>query len=93
MLDAVAARARRRAGRPTLHRLEGDARQLVGDWDGALVCYERAAADGSGPLDPGLAWRWGLIHHLRGDLDTALDIYARGGRRPVLGRRPATPTR
>jgi ATP/maltotriose-dependent transcriptional regulator MalT/DNA-binding SARP family transcriptional activator len=84
-----------------LDRLEGDARQLLGDWDGAVACYQRAAgdsddslggpdmlgdADGRGNadvnaadlLEPGLAWRWGLIHHLRGDLATALAIYARG---------------
>jgi ATP/maltotriose-dependent transcriptional regulator MalT/DNA-binding SARP family transcriptional activator len=63
---------------PEIHRLEGDARQLVGDWDAAVACYERAAADTLGPLGAGLAWRWGLIHHLRGDLDTALAVYGRG---------------
>ena len=62
---------------PAVHRLEGDARQLAGDWDGALVCYDRAT-DGQEALEPGLAWRMGLIHHLRGDLVTALTIYARG---------------
>src|SRR5262245_52340078 len=60
-----------------VHRLEGDARQLSGDWDGALVCYDRATG-GQEALEPGLAWRMGLIHHLRGDLTTALAIYARG---------------
>jgi DNA-binding SARP family transcriptional activator len=60
-----------------VHRLEGDARQLAGDWDGALACYERATG-GREALEPGLAWRTGLIHHLRGDLTTALAIYARG---------------
>ncbi|HET6775184.1 MAG TPA: BTAD domain-containing putative transcriptional regulator [Acidimicrobiales bacterium] len=71
-------------------RLEGDARQLLGDWDGALACYGRAAGeapDGAGagvagrsdtPLPPGLAWRMGLIHHLRGELDAALAVYERG---------------
>lgn len=58
-------------------RVEGEARQLVGDWDGALACFEEAAA-GSDPLPAGLAWRTGLIHHLRGDLDTALAVYGRG---------------
>ncbi|HEY7073306.1 MAG TPA: BTAD domain-containing putative transcriptional regulator [Acidimicrobiales bacterium] len=62
---------------PAVHRLEGDARQLAGDWDGALACYDRAT-DGQDTLEPGLAWRMGLIHHLRGDLATALTIYARG---------------
>jgi DNA-binding SARP family transcriptional activator len=60
-----------------VHGLEGDARQLSGDWDGALVCYDRATG-GQEALEPGLAWRMGLIHHLRGDLTTALAIYARG---------------
>jgi ATP/maltotriose-dependent transcriptional regulator MalT len=49
---------------PEVHRLEGDARQLAGDWDGALASYERAAG-GDDTLAPGLAWRMGLIHHLR----------------------------
>lgn len=63
---------------PGVRRLEGDARQLVGDWDAAVACYERAAAGATGPLAAGLAWRWGLIHHLRGDLDAALAVYGRG---------------
>jgi DNA-binding SARP family transcriptional activator/predicted negative regulator of RcsB-dependent stress response len=63
---------------PTVHRLEGDARQLIGDWDGAVACYGRAAGGGGDRLAPGLAWRMGLIHHLRGDLDTALGVYDRG---------------
>jgi len=61
-----------------LVRLEGDARQLVGDWDAAVACYRRAAGVGPGPLDAGVAWRWGLILHLRGDLDAALAVYGRG---------------
>ncbi|HKA84425.1 MAG TPA: BTAD domain-containing putative transcriptional regulator [Acidimicrobiales bacterium] len=60
-----------------VRRVEGEARQLVGDWDGALACFEAAAA-GADPMPPGLAWRTGLIHHLRGDLDTALAVYGRG---------------
>jgi DNA-binding SARP family transcriptional activator len=62
--------------RREIRRVEGEARQLVGDWDGALACFEAAAA-GSDPMPPGLAWRTGLIHHLRGDLDTALAVYGR----------------
>ena len=60
-----------------LWRLDGDARQLVGDWDGAAHSYERAGGL-TEPLPAGLAWRWGLIHHLLGDLDTALAVYGRG---------------
>ena len=59
-----------------IRRVEGEARQLLGDWDGALACFEAAAA-GSDSMPPGLAWRTGLIHHLRGDLDTALAVYGR----------------
>jgi DNA-binding SARP family transcriptional activator len=83
VLDALArvAGADRTAA---VDRLEGDARQLAGDWDGAVACYTRAAGDAD-PLAPGLAWRWGLIHHLRGRLDTALAIYRRGD----LAARPA----
>ncbi|HEX6207674.1 MAG TPA: tetratricopeptide repeat protein, partial [Actinomycetota bacterium] len=62
---------------PALDRLEGEARQIRGDWDRALACFLRAAPEG-GPLDAGLAWRMGLIHHLRGDLGAALDMYERG---------------
>ncbi|HZM38745.1 MAG TPA: BTAD domain-containing putative transcriptional regulator [Acidimicrobiales bacterium] len=75
VLDAI---AQVEGERPlVVHRLEGDARQLSGDWDGALVCYDRATG-GREALEPGLAWHMGLIHHLRGDLTTALAIYARG---------------
>jgi DNA-binding SARP family transcriptional activator len=62
---------------PALHRIAGDALQLIGDWDGAVASYEQAAGDDD-VLPPGLAWRLGLIHHLRGDLATALAVYARG---------------
>lgn len=58
-------------------RLEGEARQVRGDWDGALACFERAGA-GRDELHAGLAWRLGLIHYLRGDLDEALRAYRRG---------------
>lgn len=60
-----------------VERIEGEARQVRGDWDTALACYERATA-GEEALSAGMAWRMGLIHHLRGDLATALEIYARG---------------
>lgn len=68
-------------GRPVLlDRLEGEARQIQGDWDGALEVYERIVPR-TGKIDPGLAWRIGLIHHLRGSLDTALAAYSRGSLR------------
>jgi DNA-binding SARP family transcriptional activator/tetratricopeptide (TPR) repeat protein len=61
----------------TLERLLGEAHQLRGDWEEALRCLDRAAGS-AGAIDAGLAWRIGLIHHLRGHLDAALEAYARG---------------
>lgn len=61
----------------SVERLAGEARQIQGDWDGALACFERAGA-GAAELEPGIAWRAGLIHHVRGDLDAAVALYARG---------------
>lgn len=61
-----------------IERLEGEARQVRGDWQGALACFRRLSTD-DGPIDAGVAWRMGLIHHLRGDLDEALHVYGRGG--------------
>ncbi len=62
-----------------VEQLEGQARQVRGDWQGALECFRRAAG-GADRLHPGLAWRLGLIHHFRGDLDEALATYGRGRR-------------
>ena len=62
---------------PAIEQLEGEARQVRGDWDGALRCYRRLAS-ASGPMPAAVAWRMGLIHHLRGDLGAALDAYERG---------------
>ncbi len=50
-----------------IDEVEGQARQVQGDWQGALVCFRRAAG-GDGPLPAGLAWRMGLIYHQRGEL-------------------------
>lgn len=60
-----------------IDQLEGESRQVRGDWDGALRCYRRVASP-EGPLPAGVAWRMGLIHHLRGELGPALDSYRRG---------------
>lgn len=60
-----------------IDQLEGEALQVQGDWTGALSCFERAAA-GVAVLPAHLAWRMGVIHYLRGELDTALDVYRRG---------------
>jgi DNA-binding SARP family transcriptional activator len=64
---------------PAVEQVEGEARQIQGDWEGALECFRRAAG-GSQALPPGLAWRMGLIHYLRGEVDQALEAYRRGRR-------------
>lgn len=40
-----------------LDEVEGAARQIRGDWEGALGCFGRRR--GCGPAEPGLAWRMG----------------------------------
>jgi DNA-binding SARP family transcriptional activator len=60
-----------------IDELEGAARQIRGDWEGALACFGRIAPP-DGELAPGLAWRMGMVHHLRGRLDEALATYGRG---------------
>jgi len=60
-----------------LTMLAGVAAQLAGDWEAAQQSFEAVAGDRD-PLPPGLAWRLGLIHHLRGELDEALAVYRRG---------------
>ena len=61
-----------------LEMLDGDAHQVHGDWSAALEAYLRADRDASPGARPGLAWRIGLIHYLRGELDAALEAYADG---------------
>jgi ATP/maltotriose-dependent transcriptional regulator MalT len=60
-----------------IEQVEGQARQVQGDWPGALECFRRAAG-GNEALPAGLAWRMGLIYHQRGELETALEVYRRG---------------
>ena len=66
---------------PFVDRLEGEARQVRGDWDGALTLFRRFEGGGA-PMSAGIAWRMGLIHHLRGELDEALRVYGRAGPGP-----------
>ena len=63
--------------RARIDELEGEARQVQGDWTGALACFERAA-QGIESLPAHLAWRIGLIHYLRGPLDAALAVLRQG---------------
>jgi len=60
-----------------VEQVEGEARQIQGDWKGALACYERAAGEREALPAP-LARRIGLLHYLRGHVDTALSAYRRG---------------
>ncbi|MGD1053266.1 MAG: tetratricopeptide repeat protein, partial [Candidatus Dormibacteria bacterium] len=60
-----------------IDQLDGEARQIQGDWVGALSCFERLAA-GRHQLPASLARRIGLLHYLRGHVDTALEVYRRG---------------
>jgi ATP/maltotriose-dependent transcriptional regulator MalT/DNA-binding SARP family transcriptional activator len=76
-IEAVVDAASALVGRsrtPTISRLEGEARQVRGDWDGALACFNQVLSNGEAP-DAGIAWRMGLIHHQRGELDRALQVY------------------
>lgn len=57
--------------------VEGHARQVLGDWEGALAAFEQLGGPDD-PLPAATAWRMGLIHHLRGDLQAALATYERG---------------
>ena len=60
-----------------IDQLAGEASQIRGDWDEALRCFERAAGD-TETLPPALALRMGLLHHLVGRLDEAVETYSRG---------------
>jgi DNA-binding SARP family transcriptional activator len=62
---------------PAVDRVVGRALQIRGDWEAALERLAEAAGD-SDELEPGLAWRIGLIHHFRGDLAEADATYRRG---------------
>ena len=62
---------------PGILQLDGQARLVRGDWEGALACFREAAAD-LDALPPGLAWRMGQIHHMRGELEEALAVYSNG---------------
>jgi ATP/maltotriose-dependent transcriptional regulator MalT len=57
-----------------LDLVEGEARHIAGDVDGALACYQKLAQERD-ELDIGLACRIGNIFHFLGDLDTALRTY------------------
>ena len=60
-----------------IERLFGEALQMRGDWDAALASFARAI-EGRPGVPASIAWRVGLIHHLRGHIDDALAAYESG---------------
>jgi ATP/maltotriose-dependent transcriptional regulator MalT len=70
---------------PAMDQLEGEARQVLGDWQGAVDCFDRII-EPEGEIPVGIAWRLGLIHHLRGQTDVAIATYQRGR---IDGQHPA----
>jgi DNA-binding SARP family transcriptional activator len=68
-----------RSADPRLLTVLGRARQVQGDWLGALACLQVAA--GTGPLDPAVALRLGQLYYLTGRTDRAVEVFerARGG--------------
>ena len=75
------------SARATAHEGIGDVDRVTGDYLGAIASYERAR-DTSGPVDgirtARLERKTGVIHHLRGETDTALRVFEE-----VLGHLPA----
>lgn len=57
-----------------IERLFGEALQMRGDWDAALASFARAI-EHLPATPPSIAWRMGLIHHLRGHIDQAFAAY------------------
>ncbi|MEI7742413.1 MAG: BTAD domain-containing putative transcriptional regulator [Chloroflexota bacterium] len=60
-----------------LERAMGEAFMVRGDWRAATAALIRASGHRE-QLDPGEAWRLGLVHGLQGAYDEALSVYARG---------------
>ena len=70
---------------PEVALLAAEARQLLGDWEGAMAMY-RVQVPEEGSIPARIAWRLGFLHHMRGDVSAALDTYRRGR---VEGESPA----
>lgn len=58
---------------PRIQRVIGHARQVRGQWDAALECFQRAGSDQE-PLEPGLAWQVGLIAYARGEFTAVIAL-------------------
>ncbi|MGH2829686.1 MAG: tetratricopeptide repeat protein [Actinomycetota bacterium] len=81
LAEVIAAASSLPSDRRTLEieMLEGEARQTIGDWEGALTCFERAGSSDA-VLPAALAWRIGLIYYFHGPLDRALEVFTRATR-------------
>lgn len=64
---------------PVVSLIDAEARQLVGDWEGALERY-RLLVPADGPVPPAVAWRMGFLKHMQGRVGDALAAYRRGER-------------
>ena len=62
---------------PELSLIDAEARQLVGDWEGAMERYRMLVPE-RGPVAPAVAWRLGFLKHMQGRVGEALDTYRRG---------------
>lgn len=76
VLRAMASTDERFAESHIGRRLRGLAHHALGRWDEARRLLASVADDGH--PDAVVAWRLGLIHHLRGEIDDALACYASG---------------
>jgi ATP/maltotriose-dependent transcriptional regulator MalT/DNA-binding SARP family transcriptional activator len=62
---------------PEVLLLGAEATQLLGDWEEAMTMYRRLIP-ASGEMPARIAWRLGFLHHMRGDVSTALETYRLG---------------
>lgn len=61
---------------PAIRQVEGEACYASGDWPAALERFGQMTR-GEATLPAATAWRMGLMHHLRGEIDDALAVYDR----------------
>lgn len=54
-----------------------EATQILGDWERAMSMYRRLIGT-DGEIPARIAWRLGFLHHMRGDVVSALETYELG---------------
>ncbi|HZN17963.1 MAG TPA: BTAD domain-containing putative transcriptional regulator [Micromonosporaceae bacterium] len=84
LVQAAVAAVRPEHRSPAIELVEGEAHQIRGDWDRAVAHLSRLVP-AEGPVPVAVAWRLGLIYHMRGELAEALDLYRRGLANPDGG--------